>query len=139
MVEIKNKFNIIAFLFQVNSICLFVWMGLNATFNNMSVISWQSILLVEEARVPGENHRPWAGNWQTLSHAMQVERNPFLYGTNPGANSRHIGARLQWSVQVSLNQLPRPLGHPGPNCEVNSKKNLLTNKKAKYIGLDCLK
>jgi hypothetical protein len=27
----------------------------NTTFNNISVISWQSVLLMEEARVPGEN------------------------------------------------------------------------------------
>ena len=40
----------------------------NSTFNNISVISWRSILLVEEARVPGENHRPVASHWQTLSH-----------------------------------------------------------------------
>ena len=32
-------------------------MVLNAT-NNISVISWQSVLLVEETGVPGENHRP---------------------------------------------------------------------------------
>jgi len=30
----------------------------NATFNNISVISWQSVLLVEETGVPGENCRP---------------------------------------------------------------------------------
>ena len=30
----------------------------NATFNNISVISWRSVLLVEETGVPGENHRP---------------------------------------------------------------------------------
>jgi hypothetical protein len=36
--------------------------------NNISVISWQSVLLVEETGVPGENHRPIASNWQTLSH-----------------------------------------------------------------------
>jgi hypothetical protein len=29
----------------------------NATFNNISVISWLSVLLVEETGVPGENHR----------------------------------------------------------------------------------
>jgi hypothetical protein len=29
----------------------------NATFNNISVISWWSGLLVEETGVPGENHR----------------------------------------------------------------------------------
>jgi len=28
-------------------------MVFNATFNNISVISWQSVLLVEETRVPG--------------------------------------------------------------------------------------
>jgi hypothetical protein len=28
----------------------------NATFNNISVISWRSVLLVEETEVPGENH-----------------------------------------------------------------------------------
>ena len=32
--------------------------GVNATFNNISVILWQSVLLVEESGVPGENHRP---------------------------------------------------------------------------------
>ena len=31
-------------------------MVFNATFNNISVISWWSVLLVEEAGVPRENH-----------------------------------------------------------------------------------
>jgi len=43
-------------------------MAFNATFNNISVKSWQSVLLVEETRVPGENHWPAASHWQTLSH-----------------------------------------------------------------------
>ena len=30
----------------------------NATFNNISVISWRSVLLVEEAVIPGETHQP---------------------------------------------------------------------------------
>jgi len=30
----------------------------NASFNNFSVISWQSVLVVEETGVPVENHRP---------------------------------------------------------------------------------
>jgi hypothetical protein len=33
-------------------------MVFNATFNNISVISWWSALLVEETGVPGENHHP---------------------------------------------------------------------------------
>ena len=40
----------------------------NATFNNISVISWRSVLLVEETGVPGENHWPVANHWHTLSH-----------------------------------------------------------------------
>ena len=35
-------------------------MVFNATFNNISCISWQSVLLMEETGVPGENHRPAA-------------------------------------------------------------------------------
>jgi hypothetical protein len=31
-------------------------MVFNATFNNISVISWQSVLLVEGTGVPRENH-----------------------------------------------------------------------------------
>jgi hypothetical protein len=43
-------------------------MVFNATFNNISVTSWWSILLVEETRGLGENHRSVASHWQTLSH-----------------------------------------------------------------------
>ena len=43
-------------------------MVFNATFNNISVISWRSVLLLEEARVPGENHRPVASH--KLYHIM---------------------------------------------------------------------
>ena len=43
-------------------------MVFNVTFNNNSVISWMSVLLVEETGVPSENHRPAASHWQTLSH-----------------------------------------------------------------------
>jgi hypothetical protein len=32
-------------------------MVFNAIFKNISVISWWSVLLVEETKVPGENHR----------------------------------------------------------------------------------
>jgi hypothetical protein len=35
----------------------------NATFSNISAISSRPVLVVEEAGVSGENHRPWASNW----------------------------------------------------------------------------
>jgi len=43
-------------------------MVFNVTFNNISVISWRSLLLVKEIGVPGENHLPVASHWQFLSH-----------------------------------------------------------------------
>ena len=47
-------------------LCIWWWVRvINATFNNISVISWRSVLLVEET---GDNHRPAASHWQTLSH-----------------------------------------------------------------------
>ena len=49
-------------------VCLFVClMVFNATFNNISAISWRSVLLVEETEGLGENHRPVASHWQSLS------------------------------------------------------------------------
>jgi glyoxylate utilization-related uncharacterized protein len=42
------------------------FMVFNTPFNNISVISWRSVLLVEETGGPGENHRP--ATRQTLSH-----------------------------------------------------------------------
>jgi hypothetical protein len=45
--------------------CLMVF---NAIFNNISVILWWSVLLVEETGGPGENHWPVASRWQALSH-----------------------------------------------------------------------
>ena len=38
------------------------------TFNNISVISWRSVLLVEKNGGPGENHWPLESHWQTWSH-----------------------------------------------------------------------
>jgi len=38
------------------------FMVFNATFNNISVITWQSVLLVEETGGPGENHQPVASH-----------------------------------------------------------------------------
>jgi hypothetical protein len=42
---------------------LILFLMFNATFSNISAISWRTVLVVEEAGVPGENHRPWANNW----------------------------------------------------------------------------
>jgi len=42
----------------INSL-MFGWLKvLSIIFNNISVILWPSVLLVEETGVPGENNRP---------------------------------------------------------------------------------
>ena len=51
-------------------------MVFNATFNNISV------LLVEETRVPGENHQPVAGYWQTLSQNVVSSISRHEWGSN---------------------------------------------------------
>ena len=40
----------------------FRFMVFNTTFNNISVLSWRSVVLVEDTGVPTENHRPVASH-----------------------------------------------------------------------------
>jgi len=47
-------------------------MVFNVTLNNISAILWQSVILVEETRVPRGNHRPATSQWQTLSHNVAL-------------------------------------------------------------------
>ena len=49
----------------------------NTSFSNILAISWRLGLVVEEAEVSGENHRPWASNWQPLSLAAANRVHPF--------------------------------------------------------------
>jgi hypothetical protein len=46
----------------------------SAAFNNSSAtnIWWRSASLVEETGIPGENHRPAAGHWQTWSYDVFI-------------------------------------------------------------------
>jgi len=67
--EYTNKYTIrlpcVLNFIQTNRVRSIVF---NATFNNIAVISWLSVFLVEETRVPRENHRPVTSRWQALSH-----------------------------------------------------------------------
>jgi hypothetical protein len=49
--------------YQDDDFDLFDFFVFSATFSNISAISWRLVLVVEEAEVPGENHRPWASKW----------------------------------------------------------------------------
>jgi hypothetical protein len=70
------------------------FMVFNTTFNNISVISWWSVLLVEETGGPGENHRP--ATRQTLSHNV---------------------------VHLALSGSRTHIGGDGTDCIGNSKSN----------------
>jgi len=58
-------------------------MVLNATFNNIPVISWRSDILMEETGVPRENHRPVASHRQTVSHNGVSSTPRHERGSNP--------------------------------------------------------
>jgi len=47
-----------------HQVCWF--MVFNAAFNNISVISWRSVLLMEETGSSQRNHQPAASHWQTF-------------------------------------------------------------------------
>ena len=54
---------------------------------NISVISWRSVLLVEETGGPRENHRPVASHSQTLSHNVVSSTPRHEQGSNSQLNS----------------------------------------------------
>ena len=71
--ELTRSNTTVCMLTSVNKHGLLWWlvgwfMVFNTTFYNISVVSWQSLLLVEETGVPRENRWPFASHWQTLSH-----------------------------------------------------------------------
>jgi hypothetical protein len=78
-------FNVFFYFRQNSRIFVPVWMinstqtFIGATFNNISVISWQSVLLVEETGVP----RPVPSHYKTLSHNVVLSTPHYEWGTNP--------------------------------------------------------
>jgi hypothetical protein len=60
--------NILHLTINVAGLALVWILVFKATFNNISAISWWSVLLMEKTGVHGENHRHIASHWQTVSH-----------------------------------------------------------------------
>jgi hypothetical protein len=53
---------------------LFDFWCFNATFSNISAISWRPVFVVEEAGVPGETHRPWASQINQPAKKLYIYR-----------------------------------------------------------------
>jgi hypothetical protein len=49
-------FSILSYMIDFDFWCF------NATFSNISA-TWRPVLVMEEAGVPGEKHRPWENSW----------------------------------------------------------------------------
>ena len=73
----------------------------NATFSYISAISWRPVLVVEEAGVPGENHRPWQATGKLYHLRLQVERTIFC----------NLQSRMQTHVKLVMG-LYGLLGNP---------------------------
>jgi len=90
----------------------------NATFNNILAISWRPVLVVEEA---GENHRPWASNWKTLSLAVVSRVHPFCNLQSRSQPHAVLVCMSLWVVRSS---------HPGP---LNPIKNMIDHLELKSL------
>ena len=63
----------------------------NAPFNNISVTSWRSVLLLEDIGVLGENHQPVASHWQTF-HILLYQ----IHLAMIGIRTHNVNGNRQW-------------------------------------------
>ena len=79
----KFQLGTVKFIIEIKYLLVVgLFMVLNTTFNNMSVISWRSGLLVDKTGVPGENHRSVASHSHTLSHNIVSSTSRHERGSN---------------------------------------------------------
>ena len=77
-------------------------MVFNATFNNISVILWWSVLLLEETGVPRENPKHVANHRQTSSHNVVSSTPRRTYNVNGDRLHRYF------RLELSIGAQPRP-------------------------------
>jgi hypothetical protein len=75
---------------------------LNATFNNISVILWQSVSLVEKTGVPGENHWPVASYWEILLHYVVLST-----PRHEGDSNSQLSRDRQWLHRIFIKNVYR--------------------------------
>ena len=77
-------------------------MVFNATFNNISVRSWQSVLLVGETGVPGENHQPVTSHWKTIFIEVETMHERFILLLIPQPEVKVVRYIFKWSILHAL-------------------------------------
>jgi hypothetical protein len=60
--RVWTKLDICVFITMTWSNVVIMVMVFNAIINNISILSWRSVLLVKETRVSGENNQPVASH-----------------------------------------------------------------------------
>jgi hypothetical protein len=88
-------------------------MVLNATFNTISVILWQSALFVEETGLPRESHH--------LPH-------PFEGHTKPSKGTLNRVTHYRWPLDICLINM---------ECTVKGNKNIKVTKYKLLLNRDC--
>jgi hypothetical protein len=83
-------------------------MVFNATLSIISVISWRSVLSVEETEVPGGNYWPVRSHWQTLSYNIVSSTPRHEQGTDCAMLSYYLGSIDKRPIYGS----PKKLKHP---------------------------
>ena len=77
-------------------------MVFNVTFNNISAISWQSVLLVEETGITEENHRPVASSATPYHKSQSTD-----VRSSPVSRLESYGWGIHQSVHYSLPSFPQ--------------------------------
>ena len=97
-----------------------------ATFDNISAISWRSVLLVEETGVPGEKHPTWHKSQAKFYHIMLHRVHPALAGFKL-TTLVVIGTDCIGSYKPTKRSQPRPPPPPPPPqfITVNKKETLI--------------
>jgi hypothetical protein len=107
-----------------------VWFSFNVTFINISVISWRSVLMVEDIEVPAENHRPVASHWQTcieytspwtgfkLTTLVVIGTNVHVV-VNPTTIRSRPGRHLRPSVIITNVPICHNINDSFTECDIN--------------------
>ena len=78
-------------------------MVFNVTFNNISVISWWSVLLMEETGVPGENHD--LQMYRKSIHISKFHKHNRCYNQIKFYSPAHIKCRAWAFLAMTLTQI----------------------------------